>query len=297
MRKVLGEHVEQSGSFVNADRLRFDFTHFSAMTADEIKEVESLVNGKIAEFIPVKTDIMSIDEAKKTGAMALFGEKYGAEVRVVTMGDFSKELCGGTHVSNTGNIGMFKIISEGSVASGVRRIEAITGHSVLDYYAAAEARLNSAAAKAKTDPENLEKKIEDMLAQIKELNSEIASLKSKEAKEALGSINIEEINGIKLIAQVLEGVDAGQMRELGDELKARIGEGVVALASCTDGKVSLMVTATDGAVKSGVHSGNIIKAIAPIVGGRGGGRPNMAQAGGSDASGMEAALAKVRELL
>ena len=297
LRKVLGEHVEQAGSFVNNERLRFDFTHFSAMSSDEIKETEAIVNAKIGEFIPVKTDIMGIDEAKKSGAMALFGEKYGAEVRVVTMGDFSKELCGGTHVSNTGNIGMFKIISEGSVASGVRRIEAITGQAVLNYYAGVEAKLNSAAAKAKTDPDNLEKKIDDMLARIKELNSEIASLKSKEAKEALGEINIEEINGIKLATKIVDGVDAAQLRQLSDELKAEIGEGVVALGSCTDGKVSLIVAATEGAVKAGVHCGNIIKAIAPLAGGKGGGKSAMAQAGGKDPAGMEAALAKVRELL
>lgn len=297
LRKVLGEHVEQAGSFVNADRLRFDFTHFSAMTTEEIKKVEEIVNEKIAEFIPVHTDVMSIDEAKKSGAMALFGEKYGDNVRIVTMGDFSKELCGGTHVANTGNIGMFKIVSEGSVASGVRRIEAITGKSVLEHFNEIEAKLNSAAAKAKTDPDNLEKKIEDMLSQIKELNSEVASLKSKSAKEALGEITTEEVNGIKLITQVVDGVDATQLRDLSDELKAKLGEGVVALASNVDGKVNLIVTATDGAVKKGVHSGNIIKAIAPIVGGGGGGRPNMAQAGGKDPSGMEAALQKVKELL
>ena len=297
LRKVLGEHVEQAGSFVNADRLRFDFTHFSAMTSEEIKKVENIVNEKIAEFIPVTTDIMSIDEAKKSGAMALFGEKYGAQVRVVTMGDFSKELCGGTHVKNTGTIGMFKIISEGSVASGVRRIEAISGHSVLDYYSAVEAKLNSAAAKARTDADNLEKKIEDMLSQIRDLNAEIASLKSKEAKEALGEVKIEEINGTRLIARVLDGVGANEMNELGDELKEKLGEGVVALISNTDGKVNLMVMATDGAVKKGVHCGNIVKAAAPVVGGKGGGRPAMARAGGKDPSKMEAALDKIRELL
>ena len=297
LRRVLGEHVEQAGSFVNGERLRFDFTHFLAMTTEEIKKVEAIVNEKIREFIPVTTDIMSIDEAKKSGAMALFGEKYGDEVRVVTMGDFSKELCGGTHVSNTGNIGMFKIISEGSVASGVRRIEAITGQTVLDHYADIEAKLGRAAAKAKTDPDNLEKKIEDMLAQIKELNSEIASLKDKEAKEALGDIAAQEINGIKLITKIVEGVDAGQLRLLSDELKESIGEGVVALASNNSGKVSLIVAATDGAVKAGVHCGNIIKQIAPLAGARGGGKPAMAQAGGNDPSGMEAALNKVKEFL
>ena len=297
LRKVLGEHVEQAGSFVNSDRLRFDFTHFSAMSSDEIKAAENMVNEKIREFIPVNTDIMGIDEAKQSGAMALFGEKYGDEVRVVTMGDFSKELCGGTHVSNTGNIGMFKIISEGSVASGVRRIEAITGQAVLDYFEEIEANLSECAAKAKTSPENLGKKIDDMLFRIKELSSEIASLKDKEAKEAIGDIKAEEINGIKLITKIVNGVDAGQLRSLSDELKEKIGEGVIVLASENSGKVSLIAAATEGAVKAGVNCGNIIKQIAPLAGGRGGGKPAMAQAGGNDPSGIEDALDKVKELL
>ena len=297
LRQVLGSHVEQKGSFVNGDRLRFDFSHFEAMTADEIKQVEEIVNAKIAEAIPVITDIMSIDEARKTGAMALFGEKYGAEVRVVKMGDFSKELCGGTHVDNTGTIGVFKIVSEGSVASGVRRVEAITGKAVLDHFNAIEEAYNEAAAKAKVRPEALAQKIEDMQAQIKELSSELESIKAKAAQDAMGSVEAEEINGIKLITKRVDGVDTNGLRNLSDQLKEQIGEGVVVLASDNDGKVMLIVAATDGAVAKGAHAGNIIKAIAPLVGGGGGGKPNMAQAGGKDASGIEAALAKVKELL
>ena len=297
LRQVLGDHVEQAGSHVNADRLRFDFTHFSALSSDEIREVERIVNEEIEAALPVVTDIMSLEEARKSGAMALFGEKYGDSVRVVKMGDFSKELCGGTHVSNTGTIGCFKIVSEGSVASGVRRIEALTGIGVLAYFNRMEASFNEAASKAKTEPGNLIKKIDDMQAQIKELQAEIAKMKSANAKDALGDIVIEEVNGIQLITQKLSGVGMNELRELGDQLKAKIGEGVIALASEADGKVNLMVMATDGAMQKGAHAGNIIKAIAPMVGGGGGGRPNMAQAGGKDPSGIEKALEKVKELL
>ena len=297
LRQVLGSHVEQKGSFVNGERLRFDFSHFEAMTADEIRQVEEIVNAKIAEAIPVVTDIMSIDEARKTGAMALFGEKYGAEVRVVKMGDFSKELCGGTHVDNTGTIGVFKIVSEGSVASGVRRVEAITGKAVLDHFNAIEAAFNEAAAKAKVRPEGLAAKIEDLQAQIKELSSELESIKAKAAQDAVGQVEAEEVNGIKLITKRVDGVDTNGLRNLSDQLKEQMGDGVVVLASANEGKVMLIVAATDGAVAKGAHAGNIIKAIAPLVGGGGGGKPNMAQAGGKDASGIEAALAKVKELL
>ncbi len=297
LRQVLGEHVEQAGSNVTDQELRFDFTHFSAMSADEIKAVEEIVNSKIEEQIDVMTDVMDIEEAKKSGAMALFGEKYGDKVRVVKMGDFSKELCGGTHVGNTGTIGMFKIVSEGSVASGVRRIVAITGKRVLAHYAEIEKIYHEAAANAKCEPEKLPQKVEDLQAQIKELQAEIAKMKSASAKDALGEIAAEEVNGYKLVTQKLEGVGMDQLRELGDQIKDSIKEGVIALASDLDGKVNLVVMVTDEAQKKGAHAGNIIKAIAPLVGGGGGGRPNMAQAGGKNAAGIEDALAKVKELL
>ena len=297
LRKVLGDHVEQAGSHVTDTELRFDFTHFSAMTSDEIHEVEKIVNEKIAEGLPVDTDIMDLDEAKKTGAMALFGEKYGDKVRVVKMGDFSRELCGGTHVSNTSTIGNFKIISEGSVASGVRRITAITGQKVLDYYVKMEQLFNEAAAKAKVEPDQLSKKIEDLQAQIKNLSNEVAKIKSASAKDALGDIQAEEVNGINLVTRKLENIGMDQLRELGDQIKDKIGEGVVVLASEMDGKVNLIVTCTQGAMDKGAHAGNIIKAIAPIVGGGGGGRPNMAQAGGKNPAGIDEALDKVKSLL
>lgn len=297
LRKVLGDHVEQAGSFVNSERLRFDFTHFSSMSREEIWKVEDMVNEKILEALPVTTDVMNIEEAKKTGAMALFGEKYGKKVRVVSMGDFSRELCGGTHVDNTCRIGSFKIVSEGSVSSGVRRIEAITGKSVLAYNREMEEDLRSAALMARTDPENLTAKVMDMQSQIRNLNAQIASLKSKEAKDALSGVKEEEVDGYTLVTKVLDGMDAAQMRDLSDELKKKIGKGVVALASCTDGKVNLIVSATDEAVKNGINAGKIIKQIAPLVGGGGGGRANMAQAGGKDPSGMEKALEEIKKLL
>ena len=297
LRQVLGNHVEQKGSFVNGERLRFDFSHFEAMTAEEISEVERIVNEKIAESIPVVTEIMSLEEARKTGAMALFGEKYGEEVRLVRMGTFSSELCGGTHVNNTAVIGVFKIVSEGSVASGVRRVEAITGRAVLEHLNELERSLNEAAAKAKVSPEGLSRKIDDLMGQIKEMKSELESVKAKAAQDAVGEVEAEEINGVKLVTKRLSGVDTEGLRNLSDQLKAQIGEGVVVLACENDGKVLLTAAATDGAVKAGVHCGNIIKAIAPIVGGGGGGKPAMAQAGGKDASKIDECLAKVKELL
>ena len=297
LREVLGNHVEQAGSDVNEDRLRFDFTHFSALSTDEIKKVEEIVNEKIAEFLPVTTEVLGIEEARKTGAMALFGEKYGDKVRVVSMGDFSKELCGGTHIDNTGVIGQFKIVSEGSVASGVRRIEAITGPSVLKYFADIESRLNDAALKAKTEPLMLSEKIESMQAQIKELQAEIAKMKSQQAKDSLGDIEIEEINGIKFTARKVENVDMNGLRELCDNIKDSIKEGVIVLASVCDDKVNLVAVVTDEPQKKGINAGKIIKEIAPLVGGGGGGRPNMAQAGGKNPEGVEKALSKARELL
>ena len=297
LREVLGDHVEQAGSNVTDQELRFDFTHFSSMSAEEISKVETIVNRKIAENLPVVTEVMSIEEAKKSGAMALFGEKYGDFVRVVKMGDFSKELCGGTHVTNTGTIALFKILSEGSVASGVRRITAITGDAVLSYYRSIENTLQEAAARAKTEPEKLPQRIEDLFGQIKELQAEVERMKSASAKEALGEIETQEAGGICFVTQHLTGVGMKELRELGDSVKEKIKEGVIVLAAENEGKVNLIVMATEEAQKQGAHAGNIIKAIAPLVGGGGGGRPNMAQAGGKNPAGIDEALAKVKELL
>lgn len=299
LREVLGTHVEQAGSYQDADRTRFDFSHFQAMTAEELVKVEKIVNNEIAAALPVVTDVMTVDEAKKTGAMALFGEKYGEKVRVVSMGDFSKEFCGGTHVKNTADITTFKIVSESGVAAGVRRIEAITGDNVFAYYKNLETELEEAAKAAKATPATLVEKIEHMMAEIKSLNSEIESLKSKAAKEALGDVmdQVVEVGGVKLLATSVDGVDMNGLRDLGDQLKGKLGEGVVVLASAADGKVNLIAMATDEAMGKGAHAGNLIKAIAGKVGGGGGGRPNMAQAGGKNPAGIPDAIAEAKTAL
>ena len=297
LRTVLGDHVEQAGSLVTRDRLRFDFTHFSAMTPEEIRQVEEIVNKEIHAGLSVVTDEMSMEDAKKTGAMALFGEKYGETVRVVRMGDFSTELCGGTHVANTSSISSFKILSEAGIAAGVRRIEALTSDGLMAHYAETEKELHEAAAAAKTTPGALTAKIEAMLEEIKALHSENEKLKSKLAKEAMGDVmdQVQEVKGVKVLAVRADGVDMNGLRNLGDQLKEKLGEGVIVIASVLDGKVNLMATATDGAQKAGAHAGNLIKAIAGLVGGGGGGRPNMAQAGGKNPAGVDEALAKVAE--
>ena len=297
LRMVLGEHVEQAGSLVTPDRLRFDFTHFSAMTAEELKKVEELVNQEIQAGLDVVTQEMSLDEAKKTGAMALFGEKYGEKVRVVKMGDFSTELCGGTHVGNTGTIHAFKIVSEAGIAAGVRRIEALTGEGLMAYYHKTEEELHEAAHAAKTTPADLKSKIEAMMAEIKALQAENDKLKSKLAKESLGDVmdQVKEIHGVKVLAAKVSDADMNGLRSLGDQLKEKLGEGVIVLASVQGDKVNLMATATDAAQKQGAHAGNLIKAIAACVGGGGGGRPGMAQAGGKNPAGVDSALEKAYE--
>ena len=298
LRTVLGSHVEQAGSFVAPDRLRFDFTHFSAMTKDEITRVETIVNDEIRRSLPVVTQEMSLDDAKKTGAMALFGEKYGDVVRVVKMGDFSTELCGGTHVSDTGSIQAFKILSEAGIAAGVRRIEALTADGLMSYYKETENELHAAAKTAKTSPAALNAKIEAMLEEIKALHSENEKLKSKLANEAMGDVmnQVQEIQGVKLLAIKVTDVDMNGLRNLGDQLKEKLGEGVVVIASVAEGKVNLMASATEGAQKRGAHAGNLIKAIAGLVGG-GGGRPGMAQAGGKNPAGVEDALKEAAKVV
>lgn len=242
---------------------------------------------------------MDAEEAKKSGAMALFGEKYTEKVRVVRMGDFSKELCGGTHVSNTGVITSFKILSESGVAAGVRRIEALTGNTVFDYYAEMEEKVNEAAKILKSTPSNFLEKIEHLLAEVKSLQSENESLRSKLAKDALGDVmnQVANIKDVKLLATKVTGVDMNELRELGDQLKEKLGEGVVVLASDKDGKVNLIAMATDEAMKKGAHAGNLIKGIAALVGGGGGGRPNMAQAGGKNPKGIDNAIKEVVNVL
>ena len=242
---------------------------------------------------------MTLEEAKKTGAMALFGEKYGDSVRVVKMGDFSVELCGGTHVANTSSISAFKIVSESGVAAGVRRIEALTSKAVFAYYDRLEETLETAARVVKTNPAGLVEKLEHLMADMKALQAENEALKSKAAKDALGDVmdQVCEIGGVKLLAAAVPGVDMNGLRDLGDQLKGKLGEGVVVLASENDGKVSLIAMATQGAMDKGAHAGNLIKAIAGKVGGGGGGRPNMAQAGGKNPAGIPDAIAEAKTAL
>lgn len=300
LRTVLGTHVEQAGSYVTQERLRFDFTHFLALSKEEINQVERLVNEQIVNSLPVKTRVMNIEDAKKEGAMALFGEKYSDDVRVVSMGDYSKELCGGTHVMDTGVITVFKILSETGIAAGVRRIEALTGTGVFSYYKGQEEVLHAAATVAKAEPSMLTNKIEGYLEEIKTLRSENEKLKSKLANNSLGDVmdQVVEVKGIKLLSAKVPDLDMNGLRNIGDQLKDKLGEGVIVLASSTaPDKVSLLAMVTDKVLNQGAHAGKLIKELAALVGGGGGGRPNMAQAGGKSAAGIDAAIAKAREVL
>ena len=293
LKTVLGDHVEQKGSYVDDTRLRFDFVHFKPMSAEEIRQAEDLVNEKIRENLQVSTQVMSVEDAKKTGAMALFGEKYGEEVRVVSMGDFSKEFCGGTHVKNTGNIISFKILSESGIAAGVRRIEAITGDGVMRYYREVESELNEIAQALKSSPKECVSKITGLQKEIKDLKNEIESIRASQAKDSVKNMedSIEEVNGVKVLVAKTEGGDMNVLRNLSDELKDKLGEALILLICESGGKVNIVASATKGAVEKGAHAGNLIKDVAKLVGGGGGGRPDMAQAGGKDPSGIEDALA------
>lgn len=299
LREVLGSHVEQKGSLVDKDKLRFDFTHFSPMTEEEIAKVEEIVNREIAAGLDVVTNEMSIEDAKKTGAMALFGEKYGEVVRVVQMGTFSSELCGGTHVSNTRNISAFKIISESGVAAGVRRIEALTGKALFEYYNTMESELQEAAKLLKAVPLEVSAKVVSLQDEVKQLQKENDKLKAKLAKEAAGDLLSEtkEVDGIHILTKQLTDVDMNGMRDLGDEAKQKLGEAFIVFASQVGEKVNLIAMATDGAMKKGAHAGNLIKEVASIVGGGGGGRPNMAQAGGKLPEKIPEALACAKTVM
>ena len=299
LKVVLGEHVEQAGSYVDADRLRFDFTHFQAMTKEEIEKAEAMVNEQIANGLDVITKEMSLEDAKKTGAMALFGEKYGDTVRVVSMGDYSVELCGGTHVSNTSTISYFKIVSEAGISAGVRRIEALTGAGLMKYYADMEKTLLEAAKIAKSEPNALAKKIQSLHDEIKALSSENEKLKAKMANDSVGDVlnNVEEVKCVKLLATKVSDVDMNGLRNLGDNLKEKMGGGVIVIVSTTADKANVIVMADDDAISKGAHAGNMIKEIAKCVGGGGGGRPNMAQAGGKNPAGADEAVAKAKEIL
>jgi len=290
LKETLGSHVEQAGAYYDDKRLRFDFTHFTALTKEELEKVENLVNEEIARGDMVLTREMPIEEAKKSGATALFGEKYGDTVRVVSVGDFSIELCGGTHVENSSSIQAFKILSEQGVAAGVRRIEAITSQNLFDYFHHEEELLKSLSGKLKADPEHLLARVESLEKELKESRSQCEQLKAKLANAEVEDLAVVEYKDCSLIAANIPGMDRNALRNLGDSLKDKHKNAFILLASVEDGKPILMATAVDAAVKLGAHAGNLIKEIAPILGGGGGGKPQMAQAGGKDTAKLEEAL-------
>ena len=299
LREVLGEHVHQSGSYVDEKGMRFDFTHFSALTEEEIKRVEEIVNSKIMDVYNVETKVMNIEEAKKTGAMALFDDKYSDDVRVVCVGDYSKELCGGTHVKNSGEIGLFKIISESGVAAGVRRIEALTGFGAMNFVNSKEKELKAISSSLRCAEGDIVKKIEQQLNELKMKDKEILELKNKIASGSENDIlnNIKEVEGIKVLAARVDDVDGNALRDLCDKLRNKIGSGVVVLGGAAHGKVSFVSMATKDILSKGIHCGKIIKDVAAITGGGGGGRPDMAQAGGKDIAKLDEAVSKVDEIV
>jgi len=294
LRQLLGTHVTQKGSLVDSERLRFDFSHFEGVKPEELQAVEELVNTQIRRNHKLSADVMDMDQAKEKGAMALFGEKYTDEVRVVTMGDFSIELCGGTHVGRTGDIGLFKITSEGGIAAGVRRIEAVTGAAAMAYVAAQKAELDQAAALLKSDSSSVVSKLKAQLDRTKLLEKELSQLKDKLAAATSADLagEAQQINGVNVLVKKLDGVEAGALRGLQDELKQKLGSGIVVLGIAGDAKVNLIVGVTKD-LTSKVKAGELVASIASQVGGKGGGRPDMAQAGGSQPENLESALEQV----
>nr|WP_294573119.1 alanine--tRNA ligase [uncultured Romboutsia sp.] len=299
LKEVLGEHVNQAGSLVTPERLRFDVTHFEAITKEELKVIEDKVNDIILESLNITCENMSINDAKNKGAMALFGEKYGDEVRVVSMGDYSIELCGGTHLTNTSQIGMFKILSEGGVAAGVRRIEAITGRAVYNYLKEKEEVITNVCSNLKTKEDGLSQKVTSLIEENKSLSKELHDMKTKMSLQAVDSVldSKADVNGVNLVTTKFEGMDMNTLKEVADNLRDKLVSGVVVLANIADDKLNLVVTATKDVVDKGVHCGNIVKAIAQVAGGKGGGRPNMAQAGAPDVSKVDDALNYASEVL
>ncbi len=299
LRDVLGKHVMQAGSYVDDNYLRFDFNHFQPMTKEEIRMVEDIVNEKVDEYLPIRMEEMPIEEAKKLGAMAIFGEKYGDIVRVVSMGDYSIEFCGGTHIDNTGKVGGFKIISESGIAAGVRRIEAITGSKVISYLEGKETTINTVAATLKSSESDLARKAVQVMTEIKSLESTIKSIKSDEISGSVGDIiaSAKEIGGVKLICRKFENSDIDQLRSISDAVKEKTDSVILVLASVNGGKVTFIVSVSEDLIGRGYHAGKLIKEIAAAAGGGGGGKANMAQAGAKDPSKVEAALAKAEELI
>ncbi|WP_370242790.1 alanine--tRNA ligase [Alteromonas abrolhosensis] len=298
LREILGEHVTQKGSLVEAPRMRFDFSHFEAVTAEQLAEIERRVNQEIRANHTLATELMDLDEAKASGAMALFGEKYDEKVRVVTMGPFSVELCGGTHVTRTGDIGLFKITSEAGIASGVRRIEAVTGEHALEVVQTQQATLSSLSALLKTDSQNVLERVVSLQNQTKELEKALNSAKQKLASQQGADMlsNAVEINGVKVLIANLEGVEAKSLRSMMDDIKNRIGEGIVVLGVANDAKVNLIAGVTKN-LTSKVKAGELVNFVASQVGGKGGGRPDMAQAGGDQPENLGQALDSVNAWL
>ncbi len=299
LKEVLGEHVNQAGSLVTPERLRFDVTHFEAITKEELKEIEDKVNNIILESLPVECESMNINDARNKGAMALFGEKYGDEVRVVSMGDYSVELCGGTHLNNTSQIGMFKILSEGGVAAGVRRIEAITGRAVCNYLKEKETTLSEICQSLKAKEDNLASKVASLLEENKNLNKELKDVKTKMSLQSMDSLldSKVDVEGINLVTAKFEEMDMNTLKEVADNLRDRLASGVVVLTNKANDKLNIVVTATKDAVDKGMHAGNIVKEISSIAGGKGGGRPNMAQAGAPDVNKVDEVLNHVSEVI
>lgn len=298
LKSILGEHVNQKGSLVQADRLRFDFSHFEAMSKEQVLAVETMVNEQILANHPLQTKLMGLEQAKEAGAMALFGEKYDDDVRVVSMGSFSMELCGGTHVERTGDIGLFKIISESGIASGVRRIEAATGLTALHYVQQQTFELSSISAVLKTDVNNAGERVVQLIEQTKTLEKEVAKLKQEIANSAGGDLlsQINEINGVKVLSYHVQGIESGALRTMIDDLKNQIGSGVILLGVATGDKVSLIAGVTKDLTQK-VKAGELVNFVAQQVGGKGGGRPDMAQAGGSQPENLDTAIASVKEWL
>ena len=299
LKEVLGAHVAQAGSYVSDTHLRFDFSHFSAMTKEELKEVEARVNNAIMEAMPVVIRELPIDEAKKLGATAQFGEKYGEVVRVVSMGDYSVEFCGGCHLKNTAQAGLFKILSESGVAAGTRRIEAVTGSEVLKYIDEKDKLIEKTAEALKANAAELDTKAESVMAEIKELKRNLESVKAKLAGGKAEDImsGKKNVGGVDLVISKTEGLSVADLRAMGDTIKDKLDCGAVILSSNTDGKIMFLAMADDAAVKKGVHAGNIIREVTKLAGGSGGGKPNMAQGGGKDASKIDEALAAVEKIV
>ena len=299
LRKVLGDHVHQAGSLVEPDVLRFDFTHYAAITAEELRAVEDAVNEAVLSGLEISTVEMSVDEAKKSGATALFGEKYGSSVRVVSMGEVSRELCGGTHLSNTAKVGAFRIVSEGSVASGVRRIEAFTGKKTLGLLRESMDNLEAVAAMFKARPDMLAEKVRQQAEELREARRAIEQFKAKESAGDADSMlaGAKPVGKLRVVTAKVKDLDANALRQLGDVLRDKDSSVVAVIASVNGDKITLQCVCGKDAVGAGVRAGDIIKSVAPIISGRGGGKPDSAMGGGTDVSKLDEALAAVEKFV